>query len=687
MALIECAESLSSSTKAKLQDAGILYVSEVVALLSSTGYRAGDDGDGKPASALRYLSTVLKHHVSPSDPRAPRRLRRDAGGDDRGAVNDQGEPASVSCSIETTVPSNLCKETEASRFLNLTEDEMREIVEMATRATVGADGEHKGGNDTAFSAQGRDSVHGVMSSLPPRPPACLSRSADSAPETRVHAHKGGSRSGAIPGCRTVREMHAEFQARQAQGFPTHVTTFSRELDGVLGGGVPVGGVTEISGPPGVGKTQLLMQLAVSCAMPVEFGGMGGACLFVDTEGSFVAERLEQMATAAVSLVRAILLTQPQPPRNETTMAPSSDARLSRESPKKRGRSPPLDPRKALRSHGHCTGLGAASGIQEEFTVESVLQRVHYIRVTDLVGLLALLHSLPSWFEEERTAEAKSVATSGTAETPTHSSGPGDSSANSARAAVRMVLIDSIALPFRSSDDFHREGLMSSTGSGEDSAMHLLGDPGRIAAHNGPLSQFPNRLLSKHGLWRRSRLLFQCSTLLERLAATFQLAIVVTNHMTTKVLHGTAFNGTENGSSAEGSGCSAPNSAANGGQRRQSVLVPALGDAWGQGLSTRLLLSFHHYDVPACSFVDRPSSPTAAAACTEDVVYSLSSQQQQLPTSLRSVVQHRVVRVLKCSGQPRRETCFAVTSKGIRDARRDMVSKRVAKATGAGESRE
>ncbi|TPP55437.1 Rad51 family protein [Leishmania donovani] len=633
MALIECAESLSSSTKAKLQDAGILYVSEVVALLSSTGYRAGDDGDGKPASALRYLSTVLKHHVSPSDPRAPRRLRRDAGGDDRGAVNDQGEPASVSRSIETTVPSNLCKETEASRFLNLTEDEMREIVEMATRAT------------------------------------------------------GGSRSGAIPGCRTVREMHAEFQARQAQGFPTHVTTFSRELDGVLGGGVPVGGVTEISGPPGVGKTQLLMQLAVSCAMPVEFGGMGGACLFVDTEGSFVAERLEQMATAAVSLVRAILLTQPQPPRNETTMAPSSDARLSRESPKKRGRSPPLDPRKALRSHGHYTGLGAASGIQEEFTVESVLQRVHYIRVTDLVGLLALLHSLPSWFEEERTAEAKSVATSGTAETPTHSSGPGDSSANSARAAVRMVLIDSIALPFRSSDDFHREGLMSSTGSGEDSAMHLLGDTGRIAAHNGLLSQFPNRLLSKHGLWRRSRLLFQCSTLLERLAATFQLAIVVTNHMTTKVLHGTAFNGTENGSSAEGSGCSAPNSAANGGQRRQSVLVPALGDAWGQGLSTRLLLSFHHYDVPACSFVDRPSSPTAAAACTEDVVYSLSSQQQQLPTSLRSVVQHRVVRVLKCSGQPRRETCFAVTSKGIRDARRDMVSQRVAKATGAGESRE
>ncbi|CBZ30056.1 putative recombinase rad51 [Leishmania mexicana MHOM/GT/2001/U1103] len=683
MALIECAESLSSSTKGKLQDAGILYVSEVVALLSSTGYGAGSDGDGKPASALRHLSTVWKHYVSPSDPRGTRRPRRDTSGDDLGGFDGQGEPASASLSIEATAPSNYHKEAEASRFLNLTEDEMREIVEMAARAAVGADGEHEGGKDTASSARERDFVHGVMSSSPPRAPAFSSRSADSAPKAREHAHKSDSRSGAIPGCRTVREMHAEFQACQAQGFPTHVTTFSRELDGVLGGGVPVGGVTEISGPPGVGKTQLLMQLAVSCAMPVEFGGMGGACLYVDTEGSFVAERLEQMATAAVSLVRAILLTQPQRPRNETTVAPSSDARLPRESPKKRGRSPPRDPQKTSRSHGDCTDFSAAPGIQAEFTVESVLQRVHYIRVTDLAGLLALLHSLPSWFEEERIAEAKNVARSSAADTPTHSSGQDNSSSNSADAAVRMVLIDSIALPFRSFDDFHRDGLMSSTGSGGDNAVHLLGYTGMSAVHNGLPLQSPNRLLSKHGLWRRSRLLFQCSTLLERLAATFQLAIVVTNHMTTKMLHGTTVNGT----SAEGSGYSAPNGEVSAGQLRQSVLIPALGDAWGQGLSTRLLLSFHHYDVPACSFVDRPTSPTAATECMEDVVYSLSSRQQQPKTSLRSVVQHRVVRVLKCSGQPRRETCFAVTSKGIRDARRDIVSQRVSKAIGAREPHE
>lgn len=40
---------------------------------------------------------------------------------------------------------------------------------------------------------------------------------------------------------------------QAQG---SIVTFSSRLDGVLGGGVPVGKTTEICGAPGVGKTQL-----------------------------------------------------------------------------------------------------------------------------------------------------------------------------------------------------------------------------------------------------------------------------------------------------------------------------------------------------------------------------------------------------------------------------------------------
>ena len=36
----------------------------------------------------------------------------------------------------------------------------------------------------------------------------------------------------------------------------HIVTFSAKIDGMLGGGVPVGKITEFCGAPGVGKTQM-----------------------------------------------------------------------------------------------------------------------------------------------------------------------------------------------------------------------------------------------------------------------------------------------------------------------------------------------------------------------------------------------------------------------------------------------
>lgn len=43
------------------------------------------------------------------------------------------------------------------------------------------------------------------------------------------------------------------EQEQAQGC---IITFCSALDEILGGGVPLGKITEICGPPGVGKTQL-----------------------------------------------------------------------------------------------------------------------------------------------------------------------------------------------------------------------------------------------------------------------------------------------------------------------------------------------------------------------------------------------------------------------------------------------
>ena len=47
----------------------------------------------------------------------------------------------------------------------------------------------------------------------------------------------------------------------------HIVTFCRDLDKMLGGGIPVSAVTEICGEPGVGKTQFGMQLAVDVQIP------------------------------------------------------------------------------------------------------------------------------------------------------------------------------------------------------------------------------------------------------------------------------------------------------------------------------------------------------------------------------------------------------------------------------------
>lgn len=42
-----------------------------------------------------------------------------------------------------------------------------------------------------------------------------------------------------------------------------------------------------------------MQLCVDASIPECFGGVQGEAIFIDTEGSFVAERVVQIAEAAV----------------------------------------------------------------------------------------------------------------------------------------------------------------------------------------------------------------------------------------------------------------------------------------------------------------------------------------------------------------------------------------------------
>ncbi len=105
----------------------------------------------------------------------------------------------------------------------------------------------------------------------------------------------------------------------------HIITFCGEIDAMLGGGVPVGEVTEFCGVPGIGKTQIGIQLAVDVHLPSVFGGAQGHTIYLDTEGSFMAERAAEIAQAFVTHVKKMARL-----RNEASLLDAAEA-LSAES--------------------------------------------------------------------------------------------------------------------------------------------------------------------------------------------------------------------------------------------------------------------------------------------------------------------------------------------------------------------
>ena len=74
-----------------------------------------------------------------------------------------------------------------------------------------------------------------------------------------------------------------------------ITTGSKELDMLMGGGIETHALTELYGKFGSGKTQIAHQLAVNVQLPKERGGLEGTAIYIDTEGTFRPERIVQMA--------------------------------------------------------------------------------------------------------------------------------------------------------------------------------------------------------------------------------------------------------------------------------------------------------------------------------------------------------------------------------------------------------
>ncbi|KAM9748621.1 DNA repair protein RAD51 homolog 3 isoform 3-T3 [Dama dama] len=133
-----------------------------------------------------------------------------------------------------------------------------------------------------------------------------------------------------------------------------IITFCSALDNILGGGIPLTKTTEICGAPGVGKTQLCMQLAVDVQIPECFGGVEGEAVFIDTEGSFMVDRVVDLATACIQHLQLIAGTH-----------------MGGEHPK------------ALK----------------DFTLENILSHIYYFRCRDYTELLAQVYLLSDFLSE------------------------------------------------------------------------------------------------------------------------------------------------------------------------------------------------------------------------------------------------------------------------------------------------
>jgi DNA repair protein RadA len=72
-------------------------------------------------------------------------------------------------------------------------------------------------------------------------------------------------------------------------------TGSHEFDRIMGGGIETGVITEFIGEFGSGKTQICYTLSVLAQRPSEEGGLGGRVCVIDTEGTFLPERIVQIA--------------------------------------------------------------------------------------------------------------------------------------------------------------------------------------------------------------------------------------------------------------------------------------------------------------------------------------------------------------------------------------------------------
>ena len=164
-----------------------------------------------------------------------------------------------------------------------------------------------------------------------------------------------------------------------------IITFCKSIDTMLGGGVPLGQITEICGLPGIGKTQLVTQLALDVQIPKIFAGNEGETIYIDSEGSFLPERAAMMAAALSEHLNKLATAKIKPNAGE------SDERLRERVQEK------------MASAAHCSR-------------DQLLNGIHVFRVHEQSEMISTINLLPRFLN--------------------------------AKPKVKLIVVDSVAFHFR-----------------------------------------------------------------------------------------------------------------------------------------------------------------------------------------------------------------------------------------------
>ncbi|XP_004682049.1 PREDICTED: DNA repair protein XRCC3 [Condylura cristata] len=98
----------------------------------------------------------------------------------------------------------------------------------------------------------------------------------------------------LRGHAVVTALHLLQQKARFPGQHQRLSLGCPVLDGLLGGGLPLEGITELAGRSSAGKTQLALQLCLAVQLPEQHGGLAAGAVYVCTEDAFPHRRLQQL---------------------------------------------------------------------------------------------------------------------------------------------------------------------------------------------------------------------------------------------------------------------------------------------------------------------------------------------------------------------------------------------------------